>query len=192
MTAFMHRPLLSKKKLWKNSQLNRCDLRLAGEKIQSILTHAPGNGASIGGLKSKARNGWFAARPSGTEDIYKIYAESFREEDHLSSILEEAQEIVNDALAAAPVTRAKVQEPLKEKLIRKANICTGKPIYSLLPMDVEGFDSLAELALDLRWSWNHATDEVWRQLDPALWELTQNPMGSLTDCLEGQTSARVS
>ncbi len=51
----------------------------------------------------------------------------------------------------------------------------SKPTYSLLPADVEGFDSLAELALDMRWSWNHATDEVWRQLDPALWELTQNP-----------------
>ena len=49
------------------------------------------------------------------------------------------------------------------------------PIYSLLPMEVEGFDSLAELALDLRWSWNHATDDVWRQLDPTLWELTHNP-----------------
>ena len=49
------------------------------------------------------------------------------------------------------------------------------PIYSLLPTEVEGFDSLAELALDMRWSWNHATDEVWRQLDPALWELTHNP-----------------
>ena len=49
------------------------------------------------------------------------------------------------------------------------------PIYNLLPTEVEGFDSLAELALDMRWSWNHATDEVWRQLDPALWELTQNP-----------------
>jgi starch phosphorylase len=51
----------------------------------------------------------------------------------------------------------------------------SKPDYGLLPTDVEGFDSLAELALDMRWSWNHATDEVWRQLDPALWELTQNP-----------------
>ena len=50
-----------------------------------------------------------------------------------------------------------------------------KPVYSLLPTDVKGFDSLAELALDMRWSWNHATDEVWRQLDPALWEFTQNP-----------------
>src|ERR1035437_927570 len=49
------------------------------------------------------------------------------------------------------------------------------PIYNLLPTEVEGFDSLAELALDMRWSWNHATDKVWRQLDPALWELTQNP-----------------
>ena len=51
----------------------------------------------------------------------------------------------------------------------------SKPDYGLLPTDVEGSDSLAELALDMRWSWNHATDEVWRQLDPALWELTQNP-----------------
>ena len=76
---------------------------LAGEKIQSILTHAPGNGASIGGLKVVAENGWFAARPSGTENIYKIYAESFRGEDHLRRILEEAQSIVNDALTAAPM-----------------------------------------------------------------------------------------
>jgi phosphoglucomutase len=75
---------------------------LAGEKIRTILTHAPGNGASIGGLKVIAESGWFAARPSGTEDIYKIYAESFRGADHLRLILEEAQTIVSDALAAAP------------------------------------------------------------------------------------------
>ena len=49
------------------------------------------------------------------------------------------------------------------------------PIYGLLPTEVEGFDSLAELALDMRWSWNHATDDVWRQLDPELWEITHNP-----------------
>ncbi len=55
----------------------------------------------------------------------------------------------------------------------------GSPIYSLLPVDVEGFDSLAELALDVRWSWNHAADEIWKQLDPALWELTHNPWGVL-------------
>ena len=54
-------------------------------------------------------------------------------------------------------------------------IPVSKPIYSLLPTDVEGFDSLAELALDMRWSWNHAADKVWRQLDPAIWEFTQNP-----------------
>ena len=48
------------------------------------------------------------------------------------------------------------------------------PIYNFLPTEIEGFDSLAELALDMRWSWNHATDKVWRQLDPALWELTHN------------------
>ena len=71
---------------------------LAGEKIQSILTQAPGNGAAIGGLKVVAENGWFAARPSGTEDIYKIYSESFRSEDHLRRIVEEAQAIVNATL----------------------------------------------------------------------------------------------
>ena len=74
---------------------------LAGEKVQSILTRAPGNGASIGGLKVAAESGWFAARPSGTENIYKIYAESFRGADHLRRILEEAQTIVSDALAAS-------------------------------------------------------------------------------------------
>jgi phosphoglucomutase len=72
---------------------------LAGEKIQTILTQAPGNDAPIGGLKVIAKSGWFAARPSGTEDIYKIYAESFRGADHLHRILEEAQTIVSAALA---------------------------------------------------------------------------------------------
>jgi phosphoglucomutase len=72
---------------------------LAGERIQTILTRAPGNGAALGGLKVVAESGWFAARPSGTEDIYKIYAESFRGADHLHRIQVEAQTIVNDALA---------------------------------------------------------------------------------------------
>jgi phosphoglucomutase len=71
---------------------------LAGEKIQAILTNAPGNGAPIGGLKVVTESGWFAARPSGTEDIYKIYAESFQGADQLHRILEEAQTIVSDAL----------------------------------------------------------------------------------------------
>jgi len=75
---------------------------LAGEKIQAILTRAPGNDAPLGGLKAVTASGWFAARPSGTEDIYKIYAESFRDETHLRRILEEAQTIVSDALAASP------------------------------------------------------------------------------------------
>jgi phosphoglucomutase len=72
---------------------------LAGEPIQTILTSAPGDGAPIGGVKVVAASGWFAARPSGTEDIYKIYAESFRGADHLRRIIEEAQTIVDDALA---------------------------------------------------------------------------------------------
>jgi phosphoglucomutase len=74
---------------------------LAGEKIQTILTRAPGNDAPIGGLKVVAKSGWFAARPSGTESIYKIYAESFNGADHLRRILEEAQTIVSDALATS-------------------------------------------------------------------------------------------
>ncbi len=71
---------------------------LGGEKIQALLTHAPGNGAPIGGLKVETQSGWFAARPSGTEDIYKIYAESFRGEAHLRRILAEAQAIVGEAI----------------------------------------------------------------------------------------------
>lgn len=72
---------------------------LAGEAITAKLTHAPGNGAAIGGLKVVTENGWFAARPSGTEDIYKIYAESFKGEDHLKAIQKEAQEIVTAAIS---------------------------------------------------------------------------------------------
>lgn len=71
---------------------------LAGEKIQAILTKAPGNNAPIGGIKVETSNGWFAARPSGTEAIYKIYAESFKGRDHVAQILAEAQEIVDAAL----------------------------------------------------------------------------------------------
>ncbi|MCW3053844.1 MAG: phosphoglucomutase, alpha-D-glucose phosphate-specific [Chthonomonadales bacterium] len=74
---------------------------LAGEKISKILTTAPSNGAAIGGLKVETPSGWFAARPSGTENIYKIYAESFQGADHLKRIQEEAQTIVSDALAGA-------------------------------------------------------------------------------------------
>ncbi len=71
---------------------------LAGEPITAKLTRAPGNNAEIGGLKVVSKTGWFAARPSGTEDIYKIYAESFKDENHLGRIVEEARQIVNNAL----------------------------------------------------------------------------------------------
>jgi phosphoglucomutase len=73
---------------------------LAGEAITAVLDHAPGNSAAIGGIKVSAKSGWFAARPSGTEDIYKIYAESFSGNDHLQRILKEAQAIVDKAIAA--------------------------------------------------------------------------------------------
>jgi phosphoglucomutase len=79
--------------------------KLAGEPISAKLTRAPGNNASIGGLKVVATSGWFAARPSGTEDIYKIYAESFRSQDHLDAIVNEAQAIVSKALDAAQSSR---------------------------------------------------------------------------------------
>ena len=72
---------------------------LAGEKIVSVISKAPGNDAAIGGIKVIAENGWFAARPSGTEDIYKIYAESFRDGPHLQRILQEAQAVVDAAIA---------------------------------------------------------------------------------------------
>jgi phosphoglucomutase len=74
---------------------------LAGQPIRAKLTRAPGNGAEIGGLKVVADDGWFAARPSGTEDVFKIYAESFRGEDHLQAIVAEARQIVADALRGA-------------------------------------------------------------------------------------------
>jgi len=76
---------------------------LAGDKITSILTKAPSNNADIGGLKVVTANGWFAARPSGTEDVYKIYAESFKGEKHIKVIQKEAQKIVNDAFKSAGV-----------------------------------------------------------------------------------------
>jgi phosphoglucomutase len=74
---------------------------LAGEPIMAKLTKAPGNNAAIGGLKVTTANGWFAARPSGTENIYKVYAESFKDERHLKAIVTEAQQIVLNSLAGA-------------------------------------------------------------------------------------------
>jgi phosphoglucomutase len=74
---------------------------LAGEKIQSIITKAPGNDAPIGGVKVMTASGWFAARPSGTEDIYRVYAESFQDTDHLKRIITEAQTIIDEALTTA-------------------------------------------------------------------------------------------
>ena len=74
---------------------------LAGEAITAKLTTAPGNGAPIGGLKVATASGWFAARPSGTEDVYKIYAESWQGPDHLARIQDEARRVVADALTGA-------------------------------------------------------------------------------------------
>jgi len=86
----------------KLAKLDRTQIRstsIAGEKIEAVLTHAPGNDAPIGGVKVLSKSGWFAARPSGTENIYKIYAESFRDEAHLKELLADAQSVVDAALA---------------------------------------------------------------------------------------------
>lgn len=84
---------------------------LAGEEIVSVLSHAPGNGAPIGGIKVMAKSGWYAARPSGTEDIYKIYAESFQSAEHLQRILVEAQATVDAALASPPAGAGTTARP---------------------------------------------------------------------------------
>ena len=86
--------------LFRSSPEQVTSTELAGERIQQILSHAPGNNQAIGGLKVMTENGWFAARPSGTEDIYKIYAESFIGADHLKQLVEEAQVLVDGAISA--------------------------------------------------------------------------------------------
>ena len=90
-----------KAKLLKLSPEAVKDSTLAGEPILAKLTRAPGNNAAIGGLKVASKTGWFAARPSGTENIYKIYAESFTSWEHLTQIVAEAREMVNRALESA-------------------------------------------------------------------------------------------
>ena len=90
--------LEQKNRLKKLSEADVEAAELAGEPITSIMVNAPGNRAPIGGLKVETKNGWFAARPSGTEDIYKIYAESFRDEAHIEQIMSDAQSIVDGAL----------------------------------------------------------------------------------------------
>src|SRR5204863_4645784 len=80
---------------------------LAGDPIEAMLTKAPGNGVAIGGLKVVTRRGWFAARPSGTEDVYKLYAESFEGQEHLHQIQEEAGRFLADVFAAAGASGAR-------------------------------------------------------------------------------------
>ncbi|MFI5242814.1 MAG: alpha-D-glucose phosphate-specific phosphoglucomutase, partial [Gemmatimonadales bacterium] len=102
-----HATLEQKKILSRLSPQQVTSSQLAGEEIMSIITQAPGNHAPIGGVKVSTKSGWFAARPSGTEDIYKIYGESFRGEDHLKQILAEAQAMVDTALVAQPQAAAR-------------------------------------------------------------------------------------
>jgi hypothetical protein len=146
--------------------------QLADEKIQTILTQAPGNGAPIGGLKVIAESGWFAARPSGTEDI-----------------LPDPRRSSDDRRRYAGSTRATdgdcVRRIFEGRLMSEQTRDTH-PKERPLSVDVKGFDSLVELALDMRSSWDHAADQVWRELDPVLWELTRNPCHP-TNGLAGET-----
>src|SRR5262249_41689877 len=87
-----------KKRLARLSPEQITSRELAGDRIEQVLDRAPGNGAAIGGIKVISQSGWFAARPSGTENIYKIYGESFRGPEHLQSILQQAQSVVDAAL----------------------------------------------------------------------------------------------
>ena len=92
----------AQKALFKTLSADNLGIReLAGEPITAVLTKAPGNGQSIGGVKVTTANGWFAARPSGTEDVYKIYAESFVSADHLTRIQQEAQAALGALFAKA-------------------------------------------------------------------------------------------
>ena len=95
-------PATSRQKdLLKQATPERFGLKtLAGEPVTATMTTAPGNGAAFGGIKAVTENGWFAARPSGTEDVYKIYAESFQGEDHLRRIQHEARDAVSRLFAA--------------------------------------------------------------------------------------------
>ena len=101
---------------------------LAGEEITAKLTEAPGNGAKIGGLKVTTESAWFAARPSGTEDVYKIYAESFRGPEHLAQVQEEAKAVVDAALAGSPDVRPpRVPEVLSGLAVRGGRARSARP-----------------------------------------------------------------
>ncbi len=100
---------------------------LAGEPITAKLTNAPGNGAAIGGLKVVTANGWFAARPSGTENVYKIYAESFKGETHLAAIVKEAQAIVARAGGMREEEEPVLSLPLEALLLRRTSSMRCSP-----------------------------------------------------------------
>jgi phosphoglucomutase len=102
MSGLTRRRLPLKRRSCKNFRLSKISAtELAGEKIEAMLTKAPGNGAAIGGLKVVTKNGWFAARPSGTEDVYKIYAESFLGKEHLRRIQDEARAVISKVFGTA-------------------------------------------------------------------------------------------
>jgi starch phosphorylase len=135
--------------------------------IDPAFTRAPGDDEPIGGVKVMSEHGWFAARPSGTEPVYKLYAESFKGRDHLRRIQAEAR----CPSAGTP----NCQRIGGRRLTPDGRWSMAEPERSSKSTEPIGIDALTELALDLRWSWNHSGDALWAQLDPELWGLTHNP-----------------
>ena len=161
---------------------------LAGEKPITIMTKAAGDGNSIGGIKVAAANGWFAARPSGTEAIYKIYAESFSGEEHLALIEAEAQTVVNQAFAAAapatmnPATSGdKVSDPKSSKPVRRPSSGKGRAGWGLTPS--KSWRSICTGPGTTR------RIELWEALDSYLWKTTQNPWVILQTVSEDKVKA---
>jgi len=111
---------------------------IAGDRIISRLTSAPGNGAPIGGLKVVTEKGWFAARPSGTEEVYKLYAESFRGEEHLELVLREAQAVVDRALAG-DCAKAALEESARTRPARSTRVLATIRVVLTSSMSREAF-----------------------------------------------------
>ena len=141
---------------------------LAGEKIQTILTQRAGQRRAHrrveGGGRERMVRGASVRDRGYLQDLCGELPGSGSSAPHPGGSPDDCQRC-SDAAVASP----------RRGEIMSKQTRVSHPIYNLLPTEIEGFDSLAELALDMRWSWNHATDEVWRQLDPELWEITHNP-----------------
>ena len=148
---------------------------LAGERIQTVLTHAPGNGASDRRVESGSQKRLVRC-PSvrdreHLQDLCRELPRCGSSQPHSGGSSDDCQRCIGGGHEASEVP----SQDKSEGASMSKQTPVNDPIPGIRRAQIEGFDSLAELALNLRWSWNHATDEVWRQLDPELWEITHNP-----------------